>query len=209
MTYHDRIGVFKWLSLVPLLLFGQRKNLDFTFMQTNEIYAFFSFPAGSNINPEKNNKNKKKSCTTTQRQDVPTMEEAPGKRESDQQQGITSSDTAASHLLMRVSHMDAENMEEDAEMVKFTVQKDFEAMRMAEDETMEEGQAPVQKMHTGLTREQREKAVRTPPLPSAWAVQSLLSQPLSAADKEMPAIDETRVDAVGTFVQTPTYVSIY
>ena len=88
-----------------------------------------------------------------------------------------------------------ENMVEDEEMVKFTVRRDLEALKM-EDETMAEGKAPFQKLvQASLAKEQREKAVRTPPLPSAWAVQNLLTQPL--CDKEMPAIDETRIDATG------------
>ncbi len=65
-----------------------------------------------------------------------------------------------------------------------------------------------QQQHTGsppnLVRnkffipEERERATRTPPLPSAWAVKNMLSQPFNVEEKEMPAIDENRVDAAGT-----------
>jgi hypothetical protein len=50
------------------------------------------------------------------------------------------------------------------------------------------------------TPQERQQATRTPPLPSAWAVKSLLmSHPgYDPDEKEMPAIDRRRVDAAGT-----------
>ena len=49
------------------------------------------------------------------------------------------------------------------------------------------------------TPQERQQATRTPPLPSAWAVKSLLmSHPgYDPDEKEMPAIDRRRVDAAG------------
>jgi hypothetical protein len=51
------------------------------------------------------------------------------------------------------------------------------------------------------TPQERQQATHTPPLPSAWAVKSLLMSPHPGFDpdeKEMPAIDRRRVDAAGT-----------
>lgn len=50
------------------------------------------------------------------------------------------------------------------------------------------------------TPQERQQATRTPPLPSAWAVKSLLmSHPgYDPDEKEMPAIDRRRVDAAGS-----------